>query len=246
MTISIIIVCFNSGKTIGRALESIRKQVVLPDEVIIIDGGSIDNTLQVVQSFDDLTDIVISESDTGIYNAMNKGLKLASGNIVGYLNSDDEFSSHDVIFKIKEAFNRNIGSKIFVSGVDYLKTNGSLSRSWRLESVQPFELGWHPPHPGFYARRSLLTRLGGFNEEFRIAADFDLMLRSFEVTEINEIVVDHGKVVNMYLGGVSNASVRNVLKGNSEIRRSFANNGKQVTIIYTIKRIAKKFLDRWQ
>ena len=246
MTISVIMVCFNSEKTIERALKSVLKQKVHPDELIVIDGGSTDDTLAKVNSFGDLVSMIISEPDSGIYNAMNKGLKLASCDIIGFLNSDDEYSSDDVIQKIKKSFNENQGTKIFVSGVDYLEANGGLSRRWRLEKVESFEFGWHPPPPGFYASRSLLLELSGFNEEYRIAADFDLMLRSFLVTDISDIVVDDGKIVNMYLGGASNSSIKNILKGNAEIRKAFAKNGKKVTIIYTLKRLMKKLLNKWR
>ena len=238
-------VCYNSERTIERALSSIQRQKVLPDELIIIDGGSTDKTLKIVKSFGDMVNVIVSERDNGIYNAMNKGLKLASGDIVGFLNSDDEFSGDDAMHKINEAFRINKKTKIFVSGVDYLDANGSLSRRWRLEKVKPFVSGWHPPHPGFYASRTLLMDLNGFNEAYRIASDFDLMLRSFIATEINDIYVDDGKIVNMFLGGASNASLRNIFQGNAEIRRSLTDNGIKVTIMYTLKRLTKKLINKW-
>lgn len=238
-------VCYNSERTIQRALSSIQRQKVLPDELIIIDGGSTDKTLEIVRSFRDLVNVIVSEQDNGIYNAMNKGLKLASGDIVGFLNSDDEFSGDDAILKIKRPFSINKEIKIFVSGVDYLEANGSLSRKWRLEKIEPFVSGWHPPHPGFYAIRTLLMDLNGFNEVYRIASDFDLMLRSFIATEMSDIYVDDGKIVNMYLGGASNASLKNIFQGNAEIRMSLTDNGIKVTKMYTLKRLMKKLINKW-
>lgn len=239
-------VAFNSESTIQRALISIRNQSVKVDELIVVDGGSTDSTLAIIDGFHDIVSLVISEPDSGIYNAMNKGLRLIKSDIVGYLNSDDEFAHINCLKSIKENFKLNCSAKIFISGVDYLKSNGVVSRQWRLKGLGSFKSGWHPAHPGFYASRELLIKIRGFNEDYRIASDFDLMLRCFLLVEKEDIIIDNGKIVNMYLGGASNASFKNIFKGNSEIRKSLASNGINVSILYTPKRLTKKLISKWK
>lgn len=245
LKVGVIIVCYNSATTIRRTLLSIQCQTLQPDELIIIDGNSRDDTLGIIKEFSHLVTTLISEKDGGIYNAMNKGLEIATSDVIGFLNSDDEFSSSSSLETVKQGLLSKPKAKIFVSGVDYLSNDGSMARRWRIRKVESFESGWHPPHPGFYASTRLLKKLGGFNEDYQIAADFDLMLRVFSNVNVEEVVVDNGKIVNMYLGGASNASLKNILKGNAEIRRSFASNGKKVTIMYTVKRLMKKLLVKW-
>jgi glycosyltransferase involved in cell wall biosynthesis len=247
MTISVIMVAYNSSKTIARALTSIMNQSRLPYEVLLIDGKSEDETLRIAARFKNSIPLkVISESDEGIYNAMNKGLHLASGDVVGFLNTDDEYSDKDSLNRVYKAFKDNSDIEIFVSGVDYLNNDNKISRKWRLNGIKPFQSGWHPPHPGFYASRKLLLQLDGFNEHYAIASDFDLMLRAFEKVDSENVVVDKDKVVNMYLGGTSNASISNIIKGNREILNSFKTQEIRVTYLYTVKRIVKKCLSIWQ
>ena len=247
MTIGIITVTFNSQNTIRRTLESIYIQSLLPNEVLIIDGASSDKTLNIVKEYESKLPIrILSEEDDGIYDAMNKGAKNSKSDVIGFLNSDDEYSDDKVIARIHSEFSRNKNLEIFVSGVDYMNSDGSLSRKWRLNGLKPFRSGWHPPHPGFYTLRKLLLELNGFNQCYEIAADFDLMLRAFEKVDNENVVVHSDKIVNMYLGGASNAKISNILKGNREIRHSFRSLGIRVTYTYTIKRIIKKFFSKWR
>lgn len=247
MTIGIITVTFNSQNTIRRTLESICRQSIHPHEVLIIDGASSDKTLNIVKEYKSSLPIrILSEEDDGIYDAMNKGIKNSRSDIIGFLNSDDEFSDDEVIARIHSEFSRNKNLKIFVSGVDYLNSDGSLSRKWRLNGIKPFRSGWHPPHPGFYTLRKILLELNGFNQCYEIAADFDLMLRAFENVDNENVAVHTDKVVNMYLGGASNAKISSILKGNREILHSFKSLNIRVTYTYTVKRIIKKFLSKWR
>ena len=245
MNISIIMVAYNSSLTIARALESIKKQTRPPYEVLLIDGNSKDDTLKVAKRFNSSLPLkIFSESDNGIYDAMNKGLRLAKGDIVGFLNTDDEYSNKDSLERVYKAFEENSNTEIFVSGVDYLKSENKISREWRLKGISPFYTGWHPPHPGFYTKRELLLNLKGFNESYKIASDFDLMLRSFQCVENEQVHIDKKKLVNMYLGGASNASFQNILLGNREIRASLNSMGFRVTWLYTLKRLVKKYFSK--
>lgn len=239
MTIGIITVSYNSGKTIYRTLSSVECQSIIPDEIIVIDGGSQDNTLDIVESFVNLPIKVVSEPDSGIYNAMNKGLELFSSDIVGFLNSDDAFCDVNCLEKIKLAFESRI--KVFCSGVNYVNHKDQIIRKWLISREHlNFDNGGHVPHPGFYTYFSIIKELKGFNEEFEIASDFDLMLRVMKAVEIDEIHVDEGILVNMLNGGTSNSSIKNILKGNREIRQSLRNSGYNVTYIYTIRRWLSK------
>jgi glycosyltransferase involved in cell wall biosynthesis len=245
MTLGIITVCYNSEKTISRTLKSIENQSVKPDELIIIDGGSSDGTLDIVQEFKSLPIKIISESDDGIYNAMNKGLKLCSSDVVGFLNSDDSFHDGSCVLRIRQSFEGNAKIIIFTSGVNYIKADDSITRKWRVAKADiDFSSGGHVPHPGFYFKRQLLTKLVEFNESYKIASDFDFMLRAFNLAHDDEVHIDQGVLVNMLEGGASNANFRNILRGNAEVRSSLKSNGYKVDFTHTFARLLKKFLQR--
>lgn len=245
MTIGIITVCYNSEKTISRTLKSIENQSVIPDELIIIDGGSSDRTLNIIQEFKNLPIKIVSESDDGIYNAMNKGLKMCSSDIVGFLNSDDSFYDDSCVSRIKRSFEGNAKLRIFTSGVNYVKADDSITRKWRVAKADMnFTSGGHVPHPGFYIQRQLLTKIGDFNESYKIASDFDFMLRAFNLVNHDEVHIDQGALVNMLEGGASNANIRNILRGNAEVRSSLKSNGYKVDLTHTITRLVKKLLQR--
>lgn len=241
MKIGIVIVAYNSALTIERTLKSIAHQIVLPDKVLIVDGKSTDNTLQIVSKFKELPITLVSEKDEGIYNAMNKGLRLIDTDVVGFLNSDDAYTDVKFIQRMYSVFRNQRQQKIFLGGVRYVNNSGDVKRVWRVshESLN-FRNGGHPPHPGFYAKRELLLEIGGFNESYNIAADFDLMLRALSRVNPNEVFLDNNLIVDMLEGGESNRSVINILRGNAEVRDSLNRNGIEVGFVYTVKRILKK------
>lgn len=241
MTIGIITVAFNSGNTINRTLASIESQTIQPDEIIIIDGQSSDNTLDIVKEYMHLPIKVLSERDTGIYNAMNKGLKICSSEIVGFLNSDDAFCDIYCIERIKQGMKSPV--KVFCSGVNYVNNSDKIIRKWIInEASLNFAKGGHVPHPGFYTHLSIIKELNGFNEEYEIASDFDLMLRILTAVKVEAIYFDEGILVNMLHGGTSNSNIKNIFKGNREIRQSLRNSGYNITFAYTIRRWFAKAL----
>jgi glycosyltransferase involved in cell wall biosynthesis len=227
LKISIITVCFNSAETIGRTLHSVRDQTYKNIEHIIIDGGSTDNTLHIIESDGSHVAKIISESDAGIYDAMNKGISLASGDLVGFINSDDFYAYSGVLMDVATLFERTgadscFGDLCYVSQTDSKR----VIRYWQAKNFIPksFESGWCPPHPTFFVRRSIYERLGGFDLGFKIAADFELMARYLEVARISTFYITK-VLVNMRLGGTTNKNISNILMQNIEIRKALIKNG---------------------
>ena len=245
LSFGIVIVCYNSVKTIRRTLQSIESQSVLPDEIIIVDGGSTDGTLGIIEEFDHLPIELSSEKDNGIYDAMNKGLNFANTDVIGYLNSDDAYSNDDCFSRIRDVFNLGY-IKVFASGVRYVHSNGKILRDWKVSlNDLDFQKGGHFPHPGFYCYRETLLDVGGFNDKYKIAADYDLMLRACLSVSKSEIHVETSDIlVNMFIGGASNSNFSNIWRGNKEIRQSLRENGLAVNLLYTLKRWKVKLIQR--
>lgn len=217
MKISIITVCLNSDSTIRDAIESVRAQDYPEIEYIIIDGESTDNTLGIIKEYEDTVSILISDRDEGIYDGMNKGITVATGDIIGFLNADDYFASNDVIRHIADRFIQDsvdacYGDLIYVDRWD---TN-RVVRVWesREFDAQLLDTGWIPPHPTFYAKRRLLA--DGFDLKYRSAADYDLMLGILTQEEIDVGYLPR-VLVKMRTGGISNHSWGNIVKQNLEI-----------------------------
>ncbi len=223
MKISIITVCFNSDKTIADTLRSARAQANADVEHIIVDGGSKDDTLLVVAAEVMPNHRLVSEKDRGIYDAMNKGIAMATGDIIGFINADDFYPNPDVLATVAAAFESSgadscYGDLCYVQQYDVSKT----VRYWRSTSFSPglFGCGWCPPHPTFFVRREVYERLGGFDLKFKIAADVELMARFLERGRISSHYIPQ-VLVHMRMGGTTNRSIRNVVKQNLEIRRGF-------------------------
>lgn len=222
MKISVVTVCYNSATTIGDTLRSVREQTYGNIEHIIIDGGSKDKTLEVIATEGPHVARLVSEKDNGIYDAMNKGIAAATGEIVGFINADDFYASPTVLENVVAAFQRSganscYGDLCYVSQTDPTR----IVRYWRSKDFVPgsFEAGWCPPHPTFFVRRSIYQRLGGFDLSFKIAADFELMARYLEAARITSCYIPE-VLVKMRLGGTTNKSLGNILKQNGEIRQA--------------------------
>jgi glycosyltransferase involved in cell wall biosynthesis len=223
MKISIITVCYNSEKTIGDTLISVRDQNYKHIEHIIVDGLSTDRTLAVVTAEGAHVSKIVSEKDNGIYDAMNKGIALARGDVIGFINADDFYPSSDVLAVVAAAFDASgadccYGDLCYVQQDDFAKT----VRYWRSAPFMPgmFGRGWCPPHPTFFVRREVYARLGGFDLSFKIGADIELMARFLEVGRISNHHIPR-VLVHMRMGGTTNRSLSNIVKQNLEIRRGF-------------------------
>ena len=233
MKISIITVCYNSEKTIKDTLRSVLEQKHENIEHIIIDGGSTDRTLAAVATVGAHVAKIISEPDNGIYDAMNKGIALATGDIVGFINADDFYPSPDVLSTVASAFESSgadccYGDLCYVQQEDVSK----IVRFWRSSPFASgkFSRGWCPPHPTFFVRREVYTRLGGFDLSFNIAADFELMMRYLEGAHITSRYIPQ-VLVKMRLGGTTNRSFINIFKQNMEIRRALSSIGRRSSLV---------------
>jgi len=225
MKVSIITVCYNSSVTIRDTIESVLAQDYTDIEYIIIDGASRDNTLDIINEYRNRIAHVVSEPDRGIYDAMNKGIKIASGDVVGVLNSDDFFSSNQSVSKLVAGFTDNTDAVyadlVYVKQQDKTK----LSRLYSSASFSPWKIrfGFMIPHPTFYAKRSLFDKLGFYKLDYRVAADFELMARFFKagirVNRINSVIV------SMREGGISSAGLKWRIHQNMEISRACNENG---------------------
>lgn len=245
MRLSIITVSFNSDKTIQNTFDSIRAQKIIGFdlEYIHVDGASTDSTMSISIDNDDIICKRVSEKDSGIYNAMNKGLKMATGEVVGFLNSDDIYASPNILSKIMGLFRDNNKLDIVYSDIDYVDFNGKIIRKWRSGDQKKFSTGWHPAHPGFFAKKRLFEDHGGFDEALSIAADFDLMLRFLDVANGNAIYLDE-VAVKMQIGGVSNRDLKNVLISNRQILDSFDKYAIRPQFFYTLRRWFKKSIQK--
>lgn len=222
MKISIITATYNSSATVGDTLSCIKEQTHPDIEHIIVDGGSSDNTLDIVRQFTHVAQMV-SEKDRGIYDAMNKGIGLASGDVVGILNSDDVYADASVLSEVAKAF-EDPSVQAFYADLQYVYPDdlNRVQRTWRSGRFKRgnFYFGWMPPHPTFFVRREVYDRSGLFNLELRSAADYELMLRILVKMGISAFYLPR-VIVKMRAGGVSNASLANRLRANREDRMAW-------------------------
>ena len=207
MKISIITISYNSENSILETFQSVKNQSFNNYEYLLIDGGSSDRTIIIAKNQDHITKIV-SEPDKGIYDALNKGIKNATGDIIGFLHSDDTFYDENSLQKIADAFDDN--TDCVFGDLIYTDKDEKIKRLWKGSDFEKgtFKKGWMPAHPTFYCRRSVYEKWGLYDDSFKIAGDFELMLRFFEKHNIRSKYIPY-KLVNMKLGGVSNRSLKN-------------------------------------
>jgi glycosyltransferase involved in cell wall biosynthesis len=249
MKVSLITVSYNSAKTIADTLKSVQSQTYKDIEYIVVDGNSRDGTIEIVKQFlDSAKDVsqdasqdsekdisqdtgvvkkFLCERDKGIYDAMNKGLAMATGEVIGVLNSDDFYCSNDVIEEVVRAFQQNNTDCLYgdLNYVDPIDTS-KIVRKWRSGSFrkQNFLKGWMPPHPTFFVRKSCYDKFGKFDTQFKSAADYELMLR-FLFKESCSAVHLPKVMIHMRAGGVSNVSLKNRIRANREDRLAWKING---------------------
>lgn len=209
MKVSIITVVYNGEQYIKDCLESVLKQNYNNIEYIVVDGQSTDRTLAIVKNYQSQLSHFISEPDRGMYDALNKGIALAKGDIIGILNADDVLASHDVIGKIVNCFKENQADAVY-GNLNYVdQTNTRIIRKWVSKPFKnrDLQLGWMPAHPTLYVRRALFTSHGNYSLNFGTAADYELMLRFFSIKSMNAVYLNK-LIVNMRVGGMSNASIK--------------------------------------
>jgi len=220
MLISVITVCWNAGKTIRHTVESFLTQTHPDKEMVLVDGASKDATLDIVRSFKSPLIRITSEKDQGIYDAMNKGLKLAKGDAIGLLNADDTFHDSHSLAKIAKALETSpIVSGNCVMVPDHV--SGTVSRPWNPGPYSPgaFSRGWMPPHPCTYARREVYEKVGGFDLSYKICADYEWLLRAIEVNRFPITMLDE-PLAHMMLGGLSTSGFKARLTNLRETHRA--------------------------
>lgn len=245
MRASIITTTFNSSTTVRDTIESVLIQDYSNIEHIIVDGASKDNTVEIVKGYSNKITKIISEPDKGIYDAMNKGIKSATGDVIGILNSDDFFADKDVITKIANEFLKNSELEAVYTNLYYVKQNdpSKIVRHWVSGPFKKrsFFKGWHPPHPTLYLRKDVYEKYGLFNLNFPLAADFELMLRLFEKYNIKTKYLPITSI-RMRLGGATSKNWENVRKQNFECMEAFRTNGFKPPLFYPIYRLLPKLL----
>ena len=246
MKISLITVTYNSSKTLFETLHSVLNQTYSEIEYIIIDGASKDNTVSIIKEYEPKFQgrmKWISERDKGLYDAMNKGIRMATGDVVGILNSDDLFMDNKVLEDVAAAFDEKtdavFGNLYFVKQEDV----NQVVRVWKGSPYRSFKTGWHPAHPTFYVRRRIYEKYGVFDLSFDVSADFELMLRLIEKHGIRTKYLDR-YMVRMRMGGESTGSIKNIIRGNKNIIRAFRKNEIKVSPLYPLYRLFPKILDR--
>ena len=242
MKISIITPVFNDRR-VGRALDSILAQRHEHElELIVVDAGSTDGTLDILAGYADRISTLISEPDDGIYDGMNKGIRHATGDVVGILNADDRYADSHALRDVLATFGDESADACYGNLV-YVNDEDEVVRYWKsgAPSVAKWYRGWMPPHPTFFVRRRVYERHGVFDLEFPIAADYELMLRLLLKERVQVKYVDR-VLVRMALGGASNGSVSNIVKANKEVVRAWRRNGLRGGLLVPILKPASKAL----
>lgn len=242
MKISIITVCYNSVSTIEDTIKSVLSQSYSDIEYVVIDGGSTDGTLSFVKKYRAQICKFISEPDRGIYDAMNKGIGLASGDIVGFLNSDDFYANESSIFQIANVFEKNDCDVVYAD-LEYVAVNDlrKIVRRWKSQPYRKglFKKGWHPPHPTFFVRKEIFEKYGIFDLSYSVGSDYELMLRFLERFGVNSCYIP-SVLVKMRNGGVSNKNLYHIIKANTECYRAWKKNNLKISPLIMLKKPLSK------
>lgn len=235
MKITLITVCYNSEKTIKDTIESVLKQTYKNYEYLIVDGNSKDKTLDIIKLYEKKFNNnlkYISEPDKGLYDAMNKGIKLATGDIIGILNSDDILYDENVFQKIIDNFENNDGvySNLVLMNEDFTK----ITRNFKSKEISK-KKGWHPPHPTLYLKKEIYEKYGNYNINYKIAADLDFMYRIIN----NNVKLKYIDTcfVKMRTGGASTNGLKGYYKNFNESYKVLKNNERKLPLLTNIYRI---------
>ncbi len=242
MKVSIITATYNSAAHIAGCITSVHRQTYNNIEHIVVDGASKDKTVELIKSMPNRVTRIISEPDKGIYDAMNKGIQLATGDVIGILNSDDFFTANDVIEKIVTVFQSNsvegvYGDVCFVRPTDLTKVVRYYSAALFKPSMLRF--GFMPPHPSFYVRKEKYQNLGLYKTDYKIAADYELLIRFLKVNQLKTRYLNFC-VVTMRTGGDSTRNLKSNWILNKEIVRACRDNGIYTNmLILSLKYVVK-------
>lgn len=244
-TVSVITVCYNSARTLEKTLQSVVDQDWPNVEHIVIDGASTDETNEILARFKPFLAHVTSEPDKGIYDAMNKGLAHVSGDIVCFLNSDDQYSSPDVLSRVARQMvdgrlDALMGDVLFFNS----RKPGKILRRYCSGRFNPgrFGWGWMPAHPALFLGRSVVERVGNFKADYRIAGDFEFIVRVFNDSSLRYRYFPE-ILVNMEAGGVSTGGLRAKILLNREVLRACRENGIRTNMLKILSKYPAKLLE---
>ena len=245
MKISVITVCYNSAETIGHTLRTVREQTYKDIEHIVVDGRSTDNTLEVIAAEGPHVAKFISERDNGIYDAMNKGIQLATGDVVAFLNADDFYKDIGVLARVAQVMQAEQLDALY-GDVEFFRPGqqDSVARRYNSGRFTAGRLGWGwmPAHPALFVRRGLFERYGSFRTDYRIAGDFEFIARVFSHTGLRHRHLPES-VVRMQMGGISTSGWRATLQLNREMMRACRANAIQTNWLKMLARYPLKALE---
>ena len=245
MKFSIVTATYNSEATIKDTLESVLMQTFTDYEYILIDGKSKDSTVDIIKQYEPLFEgrmRWVSESDHGIYDAMNKGFKMAKGDVLMLINSDDLFARPDALELVVREFEKHPEADVVYADLYYVSQNNidNIVRVWKTGEQKPMKRGWLPAHPTFYMKRECYEKYGYFNLDYHLAADFELMLRFVEGHSVKLTYLPE-YLVKMRLGGATSKNLRNIIKQNRECIKAFKDNNLSYSFLYPLYRMLPKF-----
>ena len=241
MKVSVITVCYNSQNTLELTINSVLAQNYPDVEYIIVDGNSTDNTVEIIKKYENKLSHFISESDNGIYDAMNKGIRLASGEIIGILNSDDVFYNNNIISEIVQAVKISNADCVYGNIVYFKNDIEEVNRVWRTSQFYNgfFESGKMPPHPALFVKKVVYDNIGLFRTDFKVAADQEFMIRMLKKHKHSAYFVDQF-FVRMRLGGASTSGIKSYLLSTKEIKKAWSvNNYHYPFWLYILRPIIK-------
>jgi len=242
MKVSVVTAVFNGAETIADTLDSVAAQTYPDVEHVVVDGGSRDNTLEVVKQHGRRVARLISERDRGVYDGMNKGIRAATGEVIGTLNADDVYADPDVLARVAAAF-ADPSVEVCYGDLVYVKRDdtSAVVRYWKAGNYERDALrqGWFPPHPTFFVRRALYERGGLFNIDYPLGGDVELMMRLLWKHQAKAVYIPNVQV-KMRLGGISNASLRSIIRQNVVIREAARLNGLEMenAFVYYVRKLA--------
>jgi glycosyltransferase involved in cell wall biosynthesis len=249
LKVSIVTVCRNSEATIEDTLKSVSSQTYSNIEHIIIDGASSDGTLSVINQYKDRVAHIVSEPDKGIYDAMNKGIHLATGDVIGILNSDDYFEYPEAVADVMDRFKSQpeadlvFGDVVFVKPDDLQKVVRHYSsghfKSWKLR------FGWMPPHPATFIRKQAYQLAGPYSLDYKISSDYEMLIRLLLVHGLSFSRVDK-VLVRMRMGGLSTTGFRSSIRLNQEIVKGCRENGIYTNLLFVLSKFPFKLLERFK
>lgn len=244
MKVSVITATYNRDNTVVRAIKSLKSQTYNNIQIVVIDGDSQDNTVSLIKPILEDKDILLSEPDEGIYDALNKGLALAEGDIFAFLHSDDLYFDDKVISTVVDAFSDGTvdvvyGDVCFFSGNNVIKS----VRKYRSDKLSKKNLAWGkmPAHPAMFIRRRVYEEIGCFETDFKIAADYEFMCRLSNYINLKSVYLPH-VFVRMQLGGISTGGFKNTVVLNKEVLRALSKNGIYSNVLMLLSKYPSKIL----